>query len=216
MLLCPVCKERKGSYYRAFTQPLSRLLGLNPSIAEAANQWLLLWDKPITSREEFKIRYKYESVGVRWVVPKEYDIPLRFEDGKLVGGIPKGVKRRRYDPYLAFKKAETEQDKILIFLCCECAQKATETLELDRFELERLRADRCRCCGYYTIDVLGGINLCPVCCWLDDNLFALDENSHVTLREARQNYKEIGASDERFRSRVRPPAPEEHPMYFEY
>ncbi|MDH6214922.1 hypothetical protein M2283_002205 [Streptomyces pseudovenezuelae] len=60
--------------------------------------------------------------------------------------------------------------------------------------------------------------LCPVCFWEDDGQDDHDAdearggpNRGVSLSEARRNFQEIGASDERRIPLVRAPLPHEHP-----
>lgn len=60
---------------------------------------------------------------------------------------------------------------------------------------------QCPCCDYFTIDVRGDYEICPVCFWEDDGLDIglLDRHSgpnHISLREARQNFMRIGACDQ--------------------
>jgi hypothetical protein len=77
----------------------------------------------------------------------------------------------------------------------------------------------CPCCGYYTAEVEDYddicFEICPVCFWQYDA--ALHDKpdmiaaSHVSLNEARKNYKRYGACKEKFKNDVRPPFPEELP-----
>lgn len=69
---------------------------------------------------------------------------------------------------------------------------------------------RCPCCGFYTLPerAEGNYNICPVCFWEDDRLQQEDDDleggaNKVSLKQARLNYREFGASDERFIDRVR-------------
>ena len=74
---------------------------------------------------------------------------------------------------------------------------------------------RCPCCGFLTLDSpAGGYDICPVCYWEDDidqsEDIELSEGANsISLRMARQNYKDFGASEYRFIGHVRAPYPEE-------
>jgi hypothetical protein len=77
---------------------------------------------------------------------------------------------------------------------------------------------RCPCCGYYTLSQRGKWEICDVCFWEDDS-----ENDEydspasdkvygangVSLREARENFLEFGASKLSMKPHVRPPRPDE-------
>jgi hypothetical protein len=74
----------------------------------------------------------------------------------------------------------------------------------------------CPCCGFLTLDARGGDDICPVCFWEDDGQDNHDAdevrggpNSALSLSEARENYRRLGASDERHLPSVRPPRPTE-------
>ncbi|MFF4846434.1 CPCC family cysteine-rich protein [Streptomyces sp. NPDC001194] len=75
----------------------------------------------------------------------------------------------------------------------------------------------CIVCGNHTVSVPGHHEICPVCGWQDDGGDYRDPDryvggpNHVTLREARENYRAFGASERRRTDRVRPPLPEEVP-----
>jgi len=54
----------------------------------------------------------------------------------------------------------------------------------------------CPCCGYRSLRERGGYEICRVCFWEDDGANELDCVSgpnHMTLREARENFKRLGA-----------------------
>ena len=75
---------------------------------------------------------------------------------------------------------------------------------------------RCPCCGFYTLpEPAGGkYNICPVCWWEDDPVQMDDEDyeggaNEVSLRQARKNFMDFGASDERFIDKVREATEEE-------
>ena len=75
---------------------------------------------------------------------------------------------------------------------------------------------KCPCCGFRTLvhEPPGTFEICPVCRWEDDNVQFDDPNyvggaNHVNLSQARQNFKEFGASELQLKSKVRPPTTEE-------
>ncbi|MCR4793285.1 MAG: Cys-tRNA(Pro) deacylase [Lachnospiraceae bacterium] len=75
---------------------------------------------------------------------------------------------------------------------------------------------RCPCCGFYTLPepAGGSYNICPVCYWEDDAVQMDDEDfeggaNKVSLRQARKNYEDFGASEERFVELVREATEEE-------
>jgi hypothetical protein len=76
----------------------------------------------------------------------------------------------------------------------------------------------CPCCGFFTIgeEPPGTFEICPVCFWEDDYIQFGDPDfrggaNHVSLKEARNNFKAFGASEERVMGYVRPPLPDEMP-----
>lgn len=75
---------------------------------------------------------------------------------------------------------------------------------------------KCPCCGYYTFEDKpnGNYDICPVCFWEDDPIQLADENykggaNHVSLLQARENFKSFGACEWDMRKYVRPPKKEE-------
>jgi hypothetical protein len=77
---------------------------------------------------------------------------------------------------------------------------------------------RCPCCGCRTLDERGGYDICPVCFWEDDGQHEHDAdmvrggpNGGLSLTQARSNYHQFGACDERSIGNVRPPRPDEVP-----
>ena len=80
------------------------------------------------------------------------------------------------------------------------------------------RRHACPCCDYLTLTKppTGTFQICPVCRWEDDNLQFHDLDyrgsaNKVSLREARENFQNYGASDESSIDSVRPPEPYEIP-----
>ncbi len=81
------------------------------------------------------------------------------------------------------------------------------------------RADlryRCPCCYYKTLQIRGSYDICPVCFWEDDgqddmgaDIIRGGPNGGLSLAQARQNYRQIGACEERVLELVRPPLPQE-------
>ena len=74
----------------------------------------------------------------------------------------------------------------------------------------------CPCCGYLTLgeEPPGTFEICPVCYWEDDNVQYSDPGyvggaNAESLRQARQNFKQFGASSKRFIDKVRPPREDE-------
>jgi hypothetical protein len=74
----------------------------------------------------------------------------------------------------------------------------------------------CPCCGYKTLKMRGGDEICPVCFWHDDGQDSHDAsdvrggpNGSMSLEQARANFRSFGASDERHRGSVRPPTADE-------
>ena len=73
----------------------------------------------------------------------------------------------------------------------------------------------CVCCGYRTLDEKppGTFQICPVCYWEDDGVQAADESAAganaVSLRQAKENFRSIGASDPKHQAVVRAALPSE-------
>ena len=75
---------------------------------------------------------------------------------------------------------------------------------------------RCPCCKYKTLHSRGRIEFCPVCWWEDDGQDEDDAdevwggpNGDLSLRQAQENFRKFGASEECFVKRARKPTPEE-------
>ena len=76
----------------------------------------------------------------------------------------------------------------------------------------------CPCCGFLTLDhpANGSYDICPVCLWEDDLIQTQDPGyaggaNRVSLNEARMNFAQFGAVEERFQPNVRAPRSEEIP-----
>ncbi len=57
---------------------------------------------------------------------------------------------------------------------------------------------QCPCCDHFTLPARADYDICPVCFWEDDglDLDRLDVHSgpnHLTLREGRANFEDLGA-----------------------
>jgi hypothetical protein len=76
----------------------------------------------------------------------------------------------------------------------------------------------CPCCGYLTLGTVppGSYEICAVCYWEDDQVQFRDPEyrggaNEVCLREARENYRRLGAIDEHSLGLVRKARPDEVP-----
>ena len=77
---------------------------------------------------------------------------------------------------------------------------------------------RCPCCFCKTLSDRGGFEICAVCFWEDDGQDDYDAdvvrggpNGVLSLTQARANYRQFGACDERSVAHVRPPTAGELP-----
>lgn len=71
---------------------------------------------------------------------------------------------------------------------------------------------KCTCCRCFTVEGISSI--CPVCFWQKDiyQEAHIDDDggpNNVSLQEAIENYKRMGAIEERFIKDVRPPREDE-------
>jgi hypothetical protein len=65
----------------------------------------------------------------------------------------------------------------------------------------------CPCCGYRSLSERGQYEICRVCFWEDNGSNDLDRMNgpnHMTLREARENSRRLGAVSEQERACVLP------------
>ena len=76
----------------------------------------------------------------------------------------------------------------------------------------------CPCCGFLTFDEPppGTYDICPVCYWEDDPVQFEDPSypggaNRVSLAQARQNFRDLGAKSTEFVGNVRPPLDDERP-----
>ena len=83
-----------------------------------------------------------------------------------------------------------------------------------------MKRQECPCCGYFTVESEDEVivDICPVCFWQYDLVAheKPDKNigaNHVSLNEARQNYKKYGVCKKRHigKNFTRLPLPEELP-----
>ena len=80
-----------------------------------------------------------------------------------------------------------------------------------------IRKIKCPCCGNYSIEDRGEevvVDICPICFWQFDIVGHEKETisigpNKVSLIEARENYKDFGASEARFIEYVRKPESDE-------
>ena len=76
----------------------------------------------------------------------------------------------------------------------------------------------CPCCDYLTLSdpPPGTLEICPVCYWKDDLVQFVDKDfvlgvNLFSLNQARENFRKMDASHPDFRTKVRPPTPDELP-----
>ncbi len=81
---------------------------------------------------------------------------------------------------------------------------------------ETQKTYRCPCCGFKTLRGRGQDEICQVCFWHDDGQGEEEAaevwggpNYSLSLRQAQENFKKIGAVDERARQFTRKPKPDE-------
>ena len=75
---------------------------------------------------------------------------------------------------------------------------------------------KCPCCDYYTFEEKpnGNYTVCPVCFWEDDPIQFINADyeggsNRFSLSQARQNFLDFGASDNKLRMHVRKPESDE-------
>ena len=74
--------------------------------------------------------------------------------------------------------------------------------------------NKCPCCGCYTLEEdYGSYEICPVCFWEEDPAAEKNPNivfggNSVSLHQAQENYRKIGACDADQLQHVRKPLPE--------
>jgi hypothetical protein len=74
----------------------------------------------------------------------------------------------------------------------------------------------CRCCGFLTISEHGNYEVCKVCFWEDDPIQAREVDyrggaNEMSLNEAKESFKLLGAVSKNYLQFVRQPLPEEYP-----
>ena len=70
--------------------------------------------------------------------------------------------------------------------------------------------ETCACCGFNTIEEKGSYEICEICYWEDDGVQEADPwfeggANKPSLYQAQLNFKQYGAMEERFVSKVREP-----------
>ena len=79
---------------------------------------------------------------------------------------------------------------------------------------------KCPCCGYYTQLAYSenepSFEICEVCFWQHDSLTndqpdIINGANHISLNNAKENYKKFGVCKLEFKNMVRPPLVEELP-----
>ena len=82
--------------------------------------------------------------------------------------------------------------------------------------IQTSKAFRCPCCNFKTLLGRGHFEMCPVCWWEDDGQDDHDAgqvrggpNGNLSLRQAQENFRKFGASEESFVGKTRKPLPDE-------
>jgi hypothetical protein len=99
---------------------------------------------------------------------------------------------RRYDPLLLIALSSSLLGVINSYLEGRLACLGIEAKVEGRAEGLAL----CRCCNYYSLRKHGAYEICRVCFWEDDgssDLEAISSANHMTLGEARKNFRRFGA-----------------------
>jgi hypothetical protein len=78
---------------------------------------------------------------------------------------------------------------------------------------------QCPCCGFFTVDSDDEVivDICDVCFWQYDVIAHKQPernigSNHISLNQARENYKEFGVCKKQFKHMVRQPLEEELPI----
>ncbi len=66
--------------------------------------------------------------------------------------------------------------------------------------MPRQVAHQCPCCDYFTLERRASFDVCFICYWEDDGqdldeVDRVSDPNHITLRQARENFRDCGASD---------------------
>lgn len=123
---------------------------------------------------------------------------------------------KRYEKAMYFPETHSN-DEIIGRANNGISQKAYDDMISEKVNGNVSSEFSCPCCGYYTfpVDKSEAIAyICPVCFWENDVFTKSDdepsdENRGMTLNEAREEYRRIGATREEFLKYVREPYPEE-------
>ncbi len=87
-------------------------------------------------------------------------------------------------------------------------------MSMDVNEIDHTEYEICPCCGCKTLDPDdSAYEICPVCFWENDPSQLRDPDmtgaNKVSLNQARKNYAQFGACEERFKDYVREPYEDE-------
>ena len=84
-------------------------------------------------------------------------------------------------------------------------------LDADQVVGEPEKLQPCPCCDYQTLRERGEYSICPVCFWEDTGAEeGYSSPNHMTLAQARQNFKEFGACSRKDLKHVDPEGPEKY------
>lgn len=117
---------------------------------------------------------------------------------------PGDVESSRYDPLLALALRRSFVGVVNSYLERQLSKLGLHPVAIEG-RPEPMAA--CPCCGYQSLSERGQYEICKVCFWEDNGSNdpdCLSGPNHMTLREARENFRRLGAVSEQARASVLP------------
>ena len=142
--------------------------------------------------------------------PGYADLPRSLRAELASQDQPSSAAESRYDPLL-----EVAIRRSLVGVTNSYLERSLVELHIEppTVEGQPERMVACPCCGYQSLGKRGQYEICKVCFWEDDGTDDLDRPSgpnRMTLREASENFRRMGAMSEQARSRVLPDGKERY------
>jgi Cysteine-rich CPCC len=134
--------------------------------------------------------------------PDYGSLPESLRDELRHSDQPGEVESSRYDPLLALGLRRSFVGVVNSYLERQLAKLGVHSVAIEG-QPEPMVA--CPCCGYQSLSERGQYEICPVCFWEDngsDDPDRLSGPNHMTLREAHENYRRLGAVSEQARAHV--------------